>query len=52
MSDVFSVVTTILLTTKDAPSTKNSSKKPTHLSVPNSIFLRLYFNAPSTLHPA
>jgi hypothetical protein len=27
MSDVFSVVATILLTTKDAPSTRNSSKK-------------------------
>jgi hypothetical protein len=52
MSDAFSVVATILLTTKDAPSTRNSSKKPTQLSVPNSIFLRLHFNASSTLHPA
>jgi hypothetical protein len=52
MSDMFSVVATILLTTKDAPSTRNSSKKPTLLSVPNKMFLRLHFNTPSILHPA
>jgi hypothetical protein len=52
MSDEFSVVATILLTTKDAPSTRNSSKKPILLSVPSSMLLRLHFNAPSTPHPA
>jgi hypothetical protein len=46
MPDVFSVVATILLTTKDAPSTKNSGKKAI-LTVPNNMFLRLHFNAPS-----